>query len=1467
MKLFKKISAFLLILAMMAGAQAMGLNPASIYARLSGGGVSKNHSGIELQSVDTKLVNPDYVSLESGILERNSRQKVTVGLSLDMTNVSEASLKYKLEGSDQEFMQSSSDIENGYIAFDINVDSVASLGKYSLSDVQLKSKDGSTLNSINMKDMAVSYEVVADKSVAAESAQEAGNAVSGKISDTSAVVGVDDNNSITGEDIGKAIDNANKAMKNETAQPAASNIQGTAANDVKAASGVTIILDPGHGGNDPGAVSGSYQEKTLNMKIAQYAKEELDTYAGVTVGLTKTTDINPTLPERADAAQQQGAGILVSLHNNSSGGYGTMSGAEVYVSVLKAYNEASTKLGNLIMDQLTSLGLYDRGVKVRKTENGNIFTLTGELADYYGIIRESAYRGFPGIIIEHCFLDNAAEADKYLSSEAKLKQLGVADAKALADYYGLVKKDAAGTPTVNLAQGKLASASSSDFKNLSLVTDGNKATENYTDSYPDTGLQWIQMDLGDTYDVNCVKLWHYFGDARKYKDVVIQISEDPTFATGVRTVYNNDNDNSAGLGTGYDYEYAETSYGKTIQFSKVRGRYVRFYSSGSSINGNSHYVEVEIYGSKVVHPTSVSLNKTTMKLSEGTTDTLTAVVTPQDTTDKGVAWSSSDTRVATVSSTGVVTGVTAGTATITVSTTDGNLKTTCDVTVAAAPRNLAAGKQFTSPVFTNLPMITDGGKSTSSFAEDYPYGGGLQYVQLDLGDYYDLSDIKLWHYYGDGRKYKDVAVQVSTDPAFATDVTTVYNNDADNSAKLGTGTNSEYAENIAGLDIRFGTVNARYVRLYSNGSNMNSNNHYVEAEVYGLKGEAVHPAGVSLSKATMKLVEGATDTLTAAVMPLNATDKSVTWSSSDESVATVSSGGTVKGVKAGTATITAATADGNLTATCTVTVTAAPRNLAAGKQFTASVFTNLSLVTDGSKSTGSFAEDYPAGGGLQYVQLDLGAYFDLSDIKLWHYYADGRKYHDVIVQISNDPAFSTDVTTVYNNDADNSAKLGAGTNSEYAETSAGRDITFDAVNARYVRLYSNGSNINVSNHYVEAEVYGVEGPVVNPAAVSLNKSADTLAAGASDTLTANVMPLNTTDKSVTWSSDNTNVATVSSNGVVTGVAAGTATITASTAENGLKASCTVTVTAAPAKSNLAAGKLFTASAFSNLKLITDGSKNTNGYTDDYPASGLQYVQVDLGGNFDINDIKLWHYFGDGRKYHDVIVQVSNDPTFNTGVKTVFNNDTNNSAARGSGANGEYAETSSGLDISLDAVNGRYVRFYSNGNTVNNNNHYVEIEIYGGKSTTVSNQAAGKSMTSSVRFLNLSKAADGNKLTSNYVDCYPAEGLQWIQVDLGICYDVSGIKLWHYFGDSRMYHDVIVQVSNDPTFATGVTRVYSNDADNSAKLGSGTDKEYAETSSGLNIIFDSVNARYVRFYSNGNTANGNNHYVELEVYGK
>lgn len=150
-------------------------------------------------------------------------------------------------------------------------------------------------------------------------------------------------------------------------------------------------------------------------------------------------------------------------------------------------------------------------------------------------------------------------------------------------------------------------------------------------------------------------------------------------------------------------------------------------------------------------------------------------------------------------------------------------------------------------------------------------------------------------------------------------------------------------------------------------------------------------------------------------------------------------------------------------------------NLSKGKTVTASdtfpVIGDIPFVTDGDKdgSEGTFVEFGP---GVQWVQIDLGATATLRAIVCWHFHAQARVYHDVVVQASDDADFKTGVTTLYNNDHDNSAGLGAGKDMAYVETSEGRLIDAKGVRARYVRLYSNGNTTSELNHYVEAEVFG-----------------------------------------------------------------------------------------------------------------------------------------------------------------------------------------------------------------------------------------------------------------------------------------------------------------------------------------------------------------------------------------------------------
>jgi hypothetical protein len=95
-------------------------------------------------------------------------------------------------------------------------------------------------------------------------------------------------------------------------------------------------------------------------------------------------------------------------------------------------------------------------------------------------------------------------------------------------------------------------------------------------------------------------MWHYHKQARVYKDVVVQVADDPDFIINVRTVFNDDDDNSSGLGMGSDKSYVETFEGKLIDAKGVVARYVRCYSNGSSSNDMNNYTEVEVYGLPVV---------------------------------------------------------------------------------------------------------------------------------------------------------------------------------------------------------------------------------------------------------------------------------------------------------------------------------------------------------------------------------------------------------------------------------------------------------------------------------------------------------------------------------------------------------------------------------------------------------------------------------------------------------------------------------------------------------------------------------------------------------------------------------------------------------------------------------------------------------------------------------------------------
>ena len=259
-----------------------------------------------------------------------------------------------------------------------------------------------------------------------------------------------------------------------------------------------------------------------------------------------------------------------------------------------------------------------------------------------------------------------------------------------------------------------------------------------------------------------------------------------------------------------------------------------------------------------------------------------------------------------------------------------------------------------------------------------------------------------------------------------------------------------------------------------------------------VKAKVIPVSGITLDKTSLSMTEGDEQTLSATVTPTNATDKSVKWSSNNTSVATVSSSGVVTAKAAGSATITVTTTDGGKKATCTVTVQAQKVSV-----------TGVSLNRT----------------SLTMVEGDT----------------------------------QTLTATVTPSNATDKSVTWSSSNTSVATVSSSGVVTAKAAGTAKVTATTNdGGKTATCSVSVSAATVSVTG-------VSLDKTSLSLTVGDKQTLTATVTPSNATDKSVTWSSNKSSVATVSSSGVVTAKAAGTATITVTTNDGAKKATCSVTV--------------------------------------------------------------------------------------------------------------------------------------------------------------------------------------------------------------------------------------------------------------------------------------------------------------------
>ncbi len=219
--------------------------------------------------------------------------------------------------------------------------------------------------------------------------------------------------------------------------------------DISGRSGnIVVALDPGHDSTHAGASAFGLREEDLTLKIANYCKEELETYAGVSVFMTRTSSACPhpggssgsDIAERAAAAAAAGAKIYVSFHLNSSTA-SSAAGAEVIIpnnNWKPQVGQDGRALAEQIMTELTKLGLSNRGIYSKDTTINERYP-DGSLSDYFAVQIYNKENGIPGIIVEHAFISNSSDVNRFLASESGLKQLGVADAAGIAKYLGLSK--------------------------------------------------------------------------------------------------------------------------------------------------------------------------------------------------------------------------------------------------------------------------------------------------------------------------------------------------------------------------------------------------------------------------------------------------------------------------------------------------------------------------------------------------------------------------------------------------------------------------------------------------------------------------------------------------------------------------------------------------------------------------------------------------------------------------------------------------------------------------------------------------------------------------------------------------------------------------------------------------------------------------------------------------------------------
>jgi uncharacterized protein YjdB/type II secretory pathway pseudopilin PulG len=491
--------------------------------------------------------------------------------------------------------------------------------------------------------------------------------------------------------------------------------------------------------------------------------------------------------------------------------------------------------------------------------------------------------------------------------------------------------------------------------------------------------------------------------------------------------------------------------------------------------------------------TGVTLNQSSITVNKGSTYTLIATVLPADVSNASVTWSSSNTSIATVNN-GVVTAVAKGAATITVRTVDGGYTATCAVTV-------------------NVPC-TGVTLAPSS-------------VTFNKGSTYTL----MW----------------TVAPADASNTNVTWSSSNTSIATVNNGVVTGVAKGTATITVR--TVDGGFTAT----STMTVN---------------VPCTGVTLNQSSITINRGSTYTLIATVLPADVSNASVTWSSSNTGIATVNNG-VVTAVAKGSATITVRTVDGGFTANCTVTVNVpctgvnlTPATITINKNTTTTLTATVSPA-DASNISVTWSSSNT---GIATVNNGVVTAVAKGTATITVRTVDGG-FTDTCVVTVNVPCTGVSLNPT-------SVTIGRGSTSTLTATVAPADVsnasvTWSSSNTSIATVNSSGVVTAVAKGTATITVRTVDGGFtatcavtvnVRVSGVTLNTNSVTIEQDATPTytLTATVTPADADNLSITWSSSNASVASVS-NGVVTAESGGTAIITVTTADGGYTATCTVTV--------------------------------------------------------------------------------------------------------------------------------------------------------------------------------------------------------------------------------------------------------------------------------------------------------------------